>query len=128
MDEKLRGNEAKERLFKAFFTEGKNIADIETLTQLGEEIGLNTQELQVTFTDEKYVQLVKNDIQEAQQIGVSGVPFLVIDRKYAVSGAQPPQAFLETLEKSFAEWRKLNPKSQFKVIEGQSCTKDGKCE
>ena len=122
------GNEAEERLFKAFFTEGKNIADITTLTQLGKEIGLDEQELQVAFTDEKYAQLVKNDIQEAQQIGVSGVPFFVIDRKYAVSGAQPPQAFLETLEKSFAEWRKLNPKSQFEVIEGQSCTTDGKCE
>lgn len=122
------GNEAEERLFKAFFTEGKSIANIETLTQLGKEIGLDEQELQSAFTDEKYVQLVKNDIQEAQQVGVSGVPFFVIDRKYAVSGAQPPQAFLETLEKSFAEWRKLNPKSQFEVIEGQSCTTDGKCE
>ncbi len=122
------GNEAEERLFKAFFTEGKNIADITTLTQLGKEIGLDEQELQVAFTDEKYAQLVKNDIQEAQQIGVSGVPFFVIDRKYAVSGAQPPQVFLETLEKSFAEWRKLNPKSQFEIIEGQSCNTDGKCE
>lgn len=122
------GNEAEERLFKAFFTEGKNIADIETLTQLGEEIGLDKQELQVAFTDEKYAQLVQDDIQEARQIGVSGVPFFVIDRKYAVSGAQPPQAFLETLKKSFAEWRKLNPKSQFEVIKGQSCTTDGKCE
>lgn len=122
------GNEAEERLFKAFFTEGKNIADITTLTQLGKEIGLDEQELQVAFTDEKYAQLVKNDIQEAQQIGVRGVPFFVIDRKYAVSGAQPPQVFLETLEKSFAEWRKLNPKSQFEIIEGQSCNTDGKCE
>lgn len=122
------GNEAEERLFKAFFTEGKNIADIETLTQLGEEIGLNKEELQAAFTDEKYVQLFKNDVQEAKQIGVSGVPFFVIDRKYAVSGAQLPQAFLETLEKSFAEWRKLNPKSQFEVIKGQSCTTDGKCD
>lgn len=122
------GDEAEERLFRAFFTEGKSIADTETLTQLGKEIGLDGQELQTAFTDKKYARLVQDDIREAGEIGVSGVPFFVIDRKYAVSGAQPPQAFLETLEKSFAEWRKLNPKSRFEVIEGQSCTTDGKCE
>ena len=122
------GIEAEERLFKAFFTEGKSIADTETLTQLGKEIGLNEHELQTAFTDKKYAQLVQDDIREAREIGVTGVPFFVFDRKYAVSGAQPPQAFLETLEKSFAEWRKLNPKSQFEVIQGQSCTIDGKCE
>lgn len=122
------GNEAEERLFQAFFTEGKSVADIETLTQLGKEIGLDEAELQTAFTDEKYARLVQDDIREAREIGVSGVPFFVIDRKYAVSGAQPPQAFSETLEKAFTEWRKLNPKSQFEVIEGQSCTTDGKCE
>lgn len=122
------GNEAEERLFQAFFTEGKSIADMETLTQLGKEIGLDVQELQAAFTDKKYAQSVQDDIREASEIGVGGVPFFVIDRKYAVSGAQAPQAFLETLEKAFDEWRKLNPKSQFEVIEGQSCTIDGKCE
>lgn len=84
--------------------------------------------MQNSFTDNKYAHLVSQDIQEAREIGVTGVPYFVIDRKYAVSGAQPPQAFLETLEKAFAEWRKLNPESKFQVIEGQSCTIDGKCE
>lgn len=122
------GDEAEECLFKAFFTEGKNIADIKTLTELGKDIGLDETELQNSFTDNKYAHLVSQDIQEAREIGVTGVPYFVIDRKYAVSGAQPPQAFLETLEKAFAEWRKLNPESKFQVIEGQSCTIDGKCE
>lgn len=122
------GNEAEERLFQAFFTEGKSIADLETLTQLGKEIGLDEQELQAAFTDKKYAQAVQDDIREAREIGVRGVPFFVIDRKYAVSGAQPPEAFSQTLEKSFAEWRKANPLPQFEVIQGQSCSTDGKCE
>jgi len=122
------GDEVEERLFKAFFTEGKSIADIETLTQLGKEIGLDETELQTAFTDDKYAYLVKQDIQEARQIGVRGVPFFVIDRKYAISGAQPAEAFLQNLEKAFPEWRKLNPESQFEITEGQSCTTDGKCE
>lgn len=121
------GNEAEERLFHAFFTEGKSIADLETLTQLGIEIGLNGTELQKAFTNEKYEQMVDKDINEARQIGVNGVPFFVFDRKYAVSGAQQPQAFLETLKKSFVEWRKLNPLNKFEIIEGQSCTTDGNC-
>ncbi len=122
------GDEAEERLFKAFFTEGKSIADIDTLTQLGKEIGLDEAELQTAFTDDKYAYLVKQDIQEARQIGVRGVPFFVIDRKYAVSGAQPAEAFLQNLEKAFPEWRKLNPESQLEITEGQSCTTDGKCD
>lgn len=122
------GDEVEERLFKAFFTEGKSIADIDTLTQLGKEIGLDEAELQTAFTDDKYAYLVKQDIQEARQIGVRGVPFFVIDRKYAVSGAQPAEAFLQNLEKAFPEWRKLNPESQLEITEGQSCTTDGKCD
>jgi len=122
------GDDAEERLFLAFFTEGKSISDTEILTQLGKDIGLDAQELQAAFTDNKYAQLVQDDIREAREIGVKGVPFFVIDRKYAVSGAQPPQAFLETLQKAFPEWRKLNPESQFEIIQGQSCTTDGKCD
>ena len=98
------------------------------MTQLGKEIGLDETELQTAFTDDKYAYLVNQDIQEAQQIGVRGVPFFVIDRKYAVSGAQPAEAFLQTLEKAFPEWRKLNPENNFEIAKGQSCTTDGKCE
>lgn len=122
------GDELEERLFRAFFTEGKNIADLAVLTRLGKEVGLDEKELQTAFTDDKYAYMVKQDIAEAQQIGVRGVPFFVFDRKYAVSGAQPPKAFLENLEKSFSEWRKLNPETKLEVTEGQCCTTDGICE
>jgi len=122
------GDQAEERLFRAFFTEGKNIADIETLTQLGKDIGLDENELRTAFTDEKHRKLVNDDIQEARNLGVTGVPFFVFDRKYAISGAQPPQAFTETLTKSFSEWRKANPEIRLEVIQGQSCNIDGKCD
>lgn len=122
------GDEAEERLFHAFFTEGKSIADIDTLTQLGVEIGLDATELQVAFTDELYAYQVNQDIQEARQIGVNGVPFFVFNRKYAISGAQPPQAFLETLRKSFDEWQKLNPQPKLNIQQGNSCSIEGVCE
>ena len=122
------GDQAEERLFLAFFTEGKNIANIDTLVQLAKEIGLDETEVRTAFTDEKYASLVKQDFQEAQNVGVQGVPFFVIDRKYGVSGAQPPQAFSGNLEKTFAEWRKLNPETELEITQGQSCTSDGMCE
>ena len=122
------GDQIEERLFKAYFTEGKNVADLETLTQLGKEVGLDENELQVAFTDDQYLYQMKQDIQEGANLGVKGVPFFVFDRKYGVSGAQPAEAFLETLSKSFGEWREKNPEVKLQMTQGQSCDIDGKCE
>lgn len=102
--EKDLGNEAEERLFSAFFTEGLNVADKDTLVQLGKEIGIDEASILQALQEEKYAELIHSDIEEAQALGVRGVPFFVFDRKYGVSGAQPPEQFLQTLEKSFSEW------------------------
>ncbi|MEO8760042.1 MAG: DsbA family oxidoreductase [Bacteroidia bacterium] len=119
-------NEAEERLFAAYFTEGKNTDDIPTLIQIGNEIGLDSNEVKELLEGNKYAEEVKADIFEAHQIGVRGVPFFVFDRKYAVSGAQESQAFLSTLEKSFGEWKNESTQS-FEIAEGQSCSTDGDC-
>ena len=122
------GDAAEERLFFAYFTEGKNFGNTEILIELGNDIGRTEAEVHTALTDDSYAYKVRQDIQEAQQLGVRGVPFFVFDRKYAISGAQPPEAFLETLEKSFTEWRKENPSSTFEVSNGPSCSTDGICE
>jgi predicted DsbA family dithiol-disulfide isomerase len=98
-------NEAEESLFRSYFTDGKNIDDYPTLIQLGSEIGLDTAALKTALEDGSYADEVKIDIYEAQQVGVRGVPFFVFNRRYAVSGAQETPVFLETLQKSYAEWR-----------------------
>ena len=108
--------------------EGKNIADLATLTELGKEIGLDETELQTAFSDDSYAYRVTQDIAEGRHIGVQGVPFFVLDRRYGVSGAQPPAVFLENLEAAFKEWRELNPESKLKMASnGPSCTPDGIC-
>ncbi|WP_271424560.1 DsbA family oxidoreductase [Aequorivita sinensis] len=122
------GDQAEEKLFLAFFTEGKNIADIDTLVQIGKELELGEADVKAALNDEKYASLFNQDIQEARQLGVQGVPFFVLDRKYGISGAQPPQAFLENLEVAFDEWRKLNPETKLEVTQGQSCSTDGICD
>jgi len=121
-------HEMKERLFKAYFSEGNKIDDIEILISLGKEIGLNSEELKAVLESNKYADAVQADVQESQQLGVTGVPFFVFDRKYALSGAQDPAAFLETLETSFSEWRTVNPTVQLQVLEGPVCTPDKVCE
>ena len=102
------GNEAEENIFKAYFTEGKNIADEATLVVIGKEIGLKEEEIKEVLNSDKFANEVKADIEEAQNIGVRGVPFFVMDRAYAVSGAQPVEVFTETLQKSFEAWKKRN--------------------
>ena len=102
------GNEAEENIFKAYFTEGKNIADEATLVAIGKEIGLKETEILEVLNSNKFANEVKADIEEAQNIGVRGVPFFVMDRAYAVSGAQPVEVFTETLQKSFEAWKKRN--------------------
>jgi len=91
--------EAEELVFKAYFTDGKNVDDAQTLMDIAAGLGLDTQALATAMAGGAYVEDVLADIDEAQQLGVRGVPFFVFDRKYAVSGAQDPVVFLETLEK-----------------------------
>lgn len=99
-------DEAEEELFKAYFTEGKNISNPETLHQVGTSIGLDEDDIQSTLESDAYSEEVRADEKEAQQIGVRGVPFFVFNRKFAVSGAQPVHTFVEALEKSYADDQK----------------------
>ena len=124
--EQGKGDAAEESLFKAYFTEGKNIADKETLTQLGTDIGLDATAVKQVLEGNAYAQNVQQDIAEAATLGVRGVPFFVIDRKYAVSGAQATEVFHQALETAYAEWKKEN--NQFTTIQGEVCSTDGDCK
>lgn len=119
------GIEAEEALFKAYFTEGKNMADHDVLAQLGESIGLKADEVKQALATNKFADDVNHDIYEAQQLGINAVPFFVMDRKYGVSGAQAVPVFLQTLEKAYSEWAATKPKLD--VIEGDSCEVGGDC-
>ena len=96
-------NDLEEKLFLAYFTEGKNTADHSTLLQIGKDIGIPAQEITDVLNSDTYANEVEQDIIEAQHIGVRGVPFFVLDRKYAVSGAQESETFLEALTKAYEE-------------------------
>ena len=121
------GDAAEERLFSAYFTEGKNIADHDTLVQLGVEIGIDANATKQMLTTGTYTYEVQQDINEAESLGLRGVPFFVMNRKYGVSGAQPEETFLKTLEKSFTEWKQEQPQFELTVTEGAVCKPGEDC-
>lgn len=104
----LKQNEIEEKLFETYFANGKNIDDIPTLIELANEAGLNTNNLANVLENNEFAPQVQADINEARKLGIRGVPFFAFNRKYAISGAQEPSAFLSTLEKSFTDWKHDN--------------------
>lgn len=120
-----KSNELEELLFKAYLTDGQNVNDIAILSTLGIEAGIDKTEIDSVLHSDAYSEAVKQDIEMAQNIGVQGVPFFVFDNKYAVSGAQHVETFVNTLEKA---WEEGDFKSKVSIIEtndGNSCGIDG---
>ena len=121
------GDEMEERLFHAYFTEGKNTADHEVLTGLGVSAGLDEQEIRETLAGTAFTEQVEQDIYESHQIGVRGVPFFVLNDRYAVSGAQPVDTFAGALNKAWSEWEKEQPRITTLPGSGDACDIDGNC-
>ena len=98
-----RADAVKEALLSGHFEHGTDIGDVDQLVQVGVGAGLDEGEIRAALEDGRYQAAVASDIDMARQIGVTGVPFVVVDMKYAVSGAQPPEVFREVLDKALAE-------------------------
>ena len=115
--------EMTERILRAYFTESKHIGNHETLTDLAIEVGLNREEVVQMLGSDEMADAVRADEQAAQQYGVTGVPFYLINKKYALTGAQPTEVFVQALEKIIAEDGITVLNNQ----DGASCDDDG-CE
>lgn len=97
------GDAAKERLLRAHFTEGADLSDPDTLVALLSEVGADPDRVRAVLDSDEYAGAVREDIDQARQLGATGVPFFVIDRKYGISGAQPAEAFLHALRTAYAD-------------------------
>jgi predicted DsbA family dithiol-disulfide isomerase len=95
----------KERLLKAYFTDGLAIGNIDTLVQLAAEIGIDVERARTVLASDAFADAVRADEQRATEFGISGVPFFAFDEKYGVSGAQPVEVFSEVLARTWAEAR-----------------------
>ncbi len=111
------------RLMKAYFTDALNLADHETLLTLADEIGLDVKAAKKVLSSKEYTDQVNNEILEGRQVGVQGVPFFVLNRKYAISGAQQEEYFLQALNQL---WTETNPIKTFDGADkGHVCNDEG---
>jgi predicted DsbA family dithiol-disulfide isomerase len=90
---------AKERLMRAYSTEGVAIGDREALARVAAEV-LPDDEVRDVLSGERFAEAVRDDEQTAASLGISAVPFFVVDRQIAVSGAQQPELFLALLDRA----------------------------
>jgi predicted DsbA family dithiol-disulfide isomerase len=94
------GSEAKERLLRGYFSEGRPISDPDTVVELVAEVGVDAR---AGLDDESLAREVRADEREAAELGITGVPFFVLGRRYAVSGAQPAELLLQALDQAWAD-------------------------
>ena len=92
----------KERLMRAYFTEGALMSDHATLVALAGEAGLDPEEARATLASDRFAAEVRADERDAQQLGISAVPTFVVDRALGVSGAQPAEVLLSFLREGWA--------------------------
>jgi predicted DsbA family dithiol-disulfide isomerase len=92
-----------ERLLATYFSEGGEIGDRDTLAREASRAGLDHDQVAAMLAGDRYAAEVRADEQEAAALGISGVPFFVVDRRYGLSGAQPPDVLLQAIEQAWAE-------------------------
>ena len=98
-----RQTELKDRLMQAHFTEGRHVGRVDDLVELAVEVGLDADEARSALESEQYLPDVQADQSQAQALGIRGVPFFVIDRRFGLSGAQPAETFAEALSTAVAQ-------------------------
>jgi predicted DsbA family dithiol-disulfide isomerase len=115
----------KERLLKAYFSEAQSIGELETLVALASEVGLDTEEAREALLGDAYADEVQADIALAAELGITGVPFFVIDEKYGISGAQSTNVFQQALKQAWQESHPLitlaSSSEESGSCEGESC-------
>lgn len=121
-----KGKDFTERVLKAYFLEGKAIGQTDVLLALVNEVNLPVEKAKQVIETDDYMKEVEQDIAVAQNLGVRGVPFFVIDNKYGISGAQPQEVFEQTIEKAAQELGLRKP-LKMQGNNGAACT-DGSCE
>jgi predicted DsbA family dithiol-disulfide isomerase len=116
--------ELKERLLLAYLTEGEPVGDVDTLVRLAGQAGLDEGEARSVLESDTYLADVHEDQATARALGISGVPFFVLDRKFGVSGAQPAEVLLSALRQAHAA---AHPLSKVNAGDNGNACDDGSC-
>jgi predicted DsbA family dithiol-disulfide isomerase len=92
-----------EALFSAFFTDGRDVSDLDTLAEVCEGVGLDRADALAVLEDARYAKAVRNDQRQWLEQGIQAVPTFVVNEQYLVQGAQPVEAFARMLDKLLAK-------------------------
>jgi predicted DsbA family dithiol-disulfide isomerase len=95
-----RGDDVQERLFQAHFSDGQRIGDPVVLQRIGEAAGLDASEVRRLLEGDEFAAAVRGDAEEARRMGVTGVPFFLLNGTLAVHGAQPVETFVEAIQRA----------------------------
>jgi predicted DsbA family dithiol-disulfide isomerase len=117
-------NEMTDRILRAYYTESKHIGDHTTLVELAEEVGLNREEAAELLASDKMSDAVRADENEASELGIRSIPFFLINRKYAITGAQSTDTFVQSLQQIIEQ---DGPFTNVSEQEGAVCDENG-CE
>ena len=117
------------KLSKAYFEEAKDYSDWNLLIEIGKEVGLDENEIRTMLESDQYSYEIKQDIQEAGNLGFDTVPTFLMDRRQAIVGSEPVELFLKVLNKAYNAWKSRNTEAvKPEVIKGLSCSAYGTCE
>jgi len=111
----------KERLLRAYMTEGQPMGDLDVLTTLAGEAGLDRTAARAVLDSDQFAKDVRQDEALARELGISGVPFFVLGGKLGVSGAQSAEVLLGALDRAWSEL----PTTEPAFAEGAACGPDG---
>ncbi|MEO8179981.1 MAG: DsbA family oxidoreductase [Deltaproteobacteria bacterium] len=111
----------KERLLRGYLCEGEAIGEPEVLIRLATEVGLEEERVRATLSSDEFAREVRGDEAQAQELGITGVPFFVLGGRYAMSGAQPAELLLRALRQAHEELEREPEES----MAGAACGPDG---
>jgi len=117
------GAAVKEALLDAYFTRLQPVSEPDVLVEVGSKVGLDESDVRAMLESDRFAAEVRADELDAANLGCTGVPFFVIDRAFAIPGAQEPETFLVTLERA---WNRSHPSVPETVggADGLACTDD----
>jgi predicted DsbA family dithiol-disulfide isomerase len=119
-----RQDELKEALLRAYFTDGRAVADRSALADAAVGAGLDRTEVEAVLDGQDHADAVRDDEAQAHALGISAVPFFVFDRTYGVAGAQPAEVLLNALRRA---WADTHPLEQIVASESGGACDDGSC-
>ena len=113
-----------ERLFAAYLAEGEALGDHDVLARLAAEVGLDADAVRAMLASDRHADAVREDETRARRLGITGVPFFVLDGRLGVSGAQPPEVLLGALTQA---WEAAHPALQMVGDEDRRGAADAGC-